>query len=432
MYQYYETKKITLVGPISSDNLKVFGSLTYYMLMPFAALGQFEPISPVYGTVFWGVLTAFIMMFLVKKLNPSLVPYAAALGILWYPLLQTSRWAWNPNLMPFWVGLGLWLFLTETILSYFFAGLSLGLAFHNHYIAIIGTGFFVATASILFILKRKVKEAVALFAGYVIAFLPFVLFDLRHPPGLFFTKYLIHGNVQDYQPHTVNSLISNIGTNIELFFFYLTQDTVLAILLAFLFIGLLMYDFNRNKKALLYFFPVFFQVIGASFIETPAERYILPALFFVLIWIVFPRKNYGAVVSRFIMIILVVGALFSIYPQLHYSEIKPDLTTVSKVDHIIANTVKKNNLKDVNIAAVQSPDIDPTGAKYRDMMTIFGVSLRASTEYDATQNLFVISTAPQNSLRKGKDYALAIFRSAKLIKTFPIENGPWKVYWFKR
>lgn len=33
---FYQEKRITLIGPISEENDKIYGSLTYYMLMPFA------------------------------------------------------------------------------------------------------------------------------------------------------------------------------------------------------------------------------------------------------------------------------------------------------------------------------------------------------------------------------------------------------------
>lgn len=71
MHQYWTEKKISLVGPISSDNSKVFSSLTYYMVMPFAATTGFEPIGPVYGTAFWGSITAFLLIWIVLKAHPD-------------------------------------------------------------------------------------------------------------------------------------------------------------------------------------------------------------------------------------------------------------------------------------------------------------------------------------------------------------------------
>ena len=49
IHEIYVDKNITLIGPISEDGSKVFGSLTYYMLLPFAIAGNFDPVSTAYG-----------------------------------------------------------------------------------------------------------------------------------------------------------------------------------------------------------------------------------------------------------------------------------------------------------------------------------------------------------------------------------------------
>ena len=64
IHEIYVEHKITLIGPISEDGSKVFGSLTYYMLLPFAVIGKFDPASTAYGAAFWGILTASLLLFL--------------------------------------------------------------------------------------------------------------------------------------------------------------------------------------------------------------------------------------------------------------------------------------------------------------------------------------------------------------------------------
>ena len=67
MHEYYQNKQISLVGPISSEGDKVFSSLSYYMILPFAVLFNFTPVSPVYGMAFLGILTAGLL-FLIARL----------------------------------------------------------------------------------------------------------------------------------------------------------------------------------------------------------------------------------------------------------------------------------------------------------------------------------------------------------------------------
>ena len=81
------------------------------MLLPFAILGNFDPVSPVWGSAFWGIITALLLVFLIKKFNPKYTMLTAVLTLVWFPLVETSRWAWNPNLIPLWSVLGIIFFL---------------------------------------------------------------------------------------------------------------------------------------------------------------------------------------------------------------------------------------------------------------------------------------------------------------------------------
>ena len=68
MHQYWQEKKLTLVGPISSDGQKVFSSLTYYLQLPVTVLFNFAPVGPAVATAIWGCVTA-ILLFLCGKIS---------------------------------------------------------------------------------------------------------------------------------------------------------------------------------------------------------------------------------------------------------------------------------------------------------------------------------------------------------------------------
>ncbi len=71
-----------------------------------------------------------------------------------------------------------------------------------------------------------------------------------------------------------------------------------------------------------------------------------------------------------------------------------------------------------------SPDFDPTALKYRDMLSISDIYLRAPEEYDVSYNLFVVSTSDDKTLCKGKDFSLVIFSRSKLMKIFVLTHKP--------
>jgi len=110
MHEIFKEKKITLIGPISEDKINVYGSLTYYMLLPFAVVFNFDPIGPVIGAAFYSLVSILILaLILQKKFSWNLAGSILFLTFI-FPFLQAGRWAWNPNLVPFWQILSLFVY----------------------------------------------------------------------------------------------------------------------------------------------------------------------------------------------------------------------------------------------------------------------------------------------------------------------------------
>ena len=190
IHQYYVEKTLTLVGPISEDNTLVYSSLNDYMLMPFAVIGRFDPLSITWGAAFWGFLTAILIFLLVSKINRKFLLMITVLIMIWFPLIEASHSYWNPYLVPFWIAIGLLLFQFKNSWSYFAAGLAFGLSIHNHYLAIIAVATFISLASLSLVRQKKFLHLILIFAGLAAALAPFFIFDFLHPPGLFLTRAL--------------------------------------------------------------------------------------------------------------------------------------------------------------------------------------------------------------------------------------------------
>ncbi len=432
MHQYYENRKITLVGPISNSNTKVFSSLTYYMLMPFAVAGNFTPVSPAYGTAFWGVLTAILIILLVRRINKRLLLYTLPLTLFWYPLLQTSRWAWNPHLVLFWIALGIWFYYRKTTLSYFLSGITLGLSIHNHYIALIATGIFILLVSVRMLITKSFKNAAVLIGGYILPFIPFVIFDLRHPPGLFINHYLMSGNIANTQSTTFLQATKSVFNNFALFCQYVTQNYFLAIVLGISLLAVLLYDIRTKNKSLLFALPVIGQLIVGAFLDTLQTRYLLPALIFFFVWLIYPRKSMGMLFSKITIFVLILGSLLSFYPQLHFVDVHPDVRTVEKANKIIVDLINSKNIKNVNIAALGSEAPDTLGLNLRDSLQIHDIHFLAASQYDVSEQLLVLSTSDEKSLRRDQAFAMQQFKNARLGGVYPIKDSDWKIYWFKK
>ncbi len=430
MHQYFVDKKLTLVGPIDSTHTKVFGSLTYYMLMPFTVLGNFNPVSPIYGTAFFGVITVIILLLLTKQINNRLILPIALLLIAWFPLLQASRWAWNPHLMPFWISLGIWLYFKNKTWSFLLSGICFGLAFHLHYISLVATVPFIILVAASQLRKKDFKKATTIVGGYILTVLPFLIFDLRHPPGLFFTHYLHSNETSAYYSQNLIEVLAKISQAISGSLLTIFQNRIIALIGGGAILALFVGDFLKQKKYLLFVLPLISSIIANAYLVDYQPRYILAALPFFLIWLVFPRNGHYKFLGYTLIGLLIIGSLFSIVPQLTKPIIEPDIATINQATSFIKEEITKNNLQNVNVASLASPDRDPNAVIYRDLLLINGVTLESSDQYQASDTLFVISTSDEQTVRQDPASIMSQFRKGQLQNQKAFNN--WHFYEFKK
>lgn len=434
MHEYWKGKKITLVGPISNDNIKVFSSLTYYMLMPFAALGNFDPVSPVWGTAFFGLLTALLLFSFVKKTNRSLLALACFLLLVWFPLVLTSRWAWNPHLVPFWMALAIWSYLRKTIMWSIVAGLSLGLSVHNHYVALVPAAIFlIIVVANQWREKRGKRHIVLTMMGFAFAFLPFILFDVRHPPGLFLRSYFLSTQPNIEASITfaefVSRLASNIGVTLETFApGKLSASAVGIATLA------LAYADVKSKK---YFFlqwlaPVVGLILAGIFLDGFHLRYVVGVAPFYFAYIFQKRASTSKIVQVALMAIILVNSVTQFPDLLTRPGIPPSINIIREASNYIDRTIKSNpEIKNANVTVDMSEDMDMLATKYRDYLSIRGVQFKAASEYDASEHLFVISQETESRLRESESFPLKeVFGKQKVNDIYEIPQSNWRVLWF--
>ncbi len=436
MHEYYEDRRLSLVGPISSDRSKVFSSLGYYMLMPFAVAFHFTPVSPVYGMAFLGVLTAIFMFLLARAVNKKKLVLASILIIVWFPLVLMSRWAWNPHFVVFWGSLALLIYQYRRYfgnLAYFLLGLFFALMFHHHYVAVMSTAPFLFFISLPLIKQKKFKPVLYLLVGYILPHLAFILFDIKNPPGLFFGRYLTKGKTPHLEHQvTVMILWSNLVRNIKVFFSALIQSIYLQVLFTLSFITLILIELkNKTYQTLTWIVPATTIIFVGVFLDDFQIRYVFSSLIFIFVWLLLPRsKKLPNLLATISIYILIIGSLFSLKSQLTESEVQPTMKVFTQASEIISRTIKENKLNNVNVAALASKDDAPLAERYRDYIRMNHVGLRGETEYGVSEHLFVVTTADDMGLRNDKSYAMVAFEDKGLRGIFNIEDTNWKVIWY--
>ena len=430
MRQIYQDKNLTLIGPISEDGNKVFGSISYYMFLPFTILGNFDPISPVIGAAFWGVLTVGLLAYLVFKVNKKILYLALPVLILWYPLVETGRWAWNPNLIPFWVSLSLIFLLRKGDFSKFVSGLFMGLALHLHYLSIFAGAGLAAVLFIKGLKEKKFNDFLAFFSGMVVSLLPFVIFDLSHPPGLFLSRILYFNYLGGSQEGA--SLLSNGILVVSETFKYFTQSELLKYLLLALTVVLIFWDLKVRSKALPYIAVFVFQLLGVTMVKNFYPHYILAALPFFVLYLIYPRKRAGKIFSYLSLAVILVSSIISFPKQITKVTWEGNIAATRQIAGIIEEEVRRGDLKNVNLAVLASEDPNIYGRRYRDLLLLKGVNLRTKEEYQITDALFVITTANSEALRADPGYEMNYFRNGPLVESWEVPDSEWKVFLFSR
>jgi hypothetical protein len=434
MHEYWSAKKITLVGPISNDNVKVFGSLTYYMLMPFAVLGNFSAQSPAYGTAFYGVLTGLLLWLLIIRNNRSrlVASIASVLLVTSYPLIESSRWAWNPHLMLFWILLGVWLATLKRPIFLFLAAIALGLSVHTHYVAFVPATVYLGVLLFNEFKKRNWNRVSLLLVGFGLSLSPFIIFDLRHPPGLFLSVYLGGATPNiDVDSQSLN-VVQKLLNSVFMFGYTLIRNQNIANLLLFFSACLLITDLIKKRwRSVIIFMPTLAMVVFMIWLDNPHTRYFLATVGFYYLWLLDGRSGFKSKIFQGItIIILFVGSLICL-PKSYHAEYQPPAGTVNAISDTVQSILLSHpEIKNSNIATDASVDSDLLATKYRDYLSVRGISFKAASEYDTSENLFLISQGSIEDLKRSQSFPLLIFCNQKLRDTVDVPNTNWKVFWF--
>jgi hypothetical protein len=415
MHQYWVEKKISLVGPISEDQSLVYSSLSYYLVMPAAVIFGFTAVSPTIGTAFWSVVTGGLMAWWLLKKKSSVLDWM--LILIWYPLVITGRWAWNPNLVSLSMIVGWLLVNSKNKLAQFWGGLVMGLTSHFHYLGFI-------PAAILGFFKQNIKRLDKMFfyiCGLLIPPAIFILFDLTHKPGLFITRlFLFKGKM--------------MGLNLSAFRIcgqYLWGGGGWFWVGLILVLMLLGWEIKNKKYQKWYCWLAIILLAGSvSFVKDPQEHYLIGAVIPFWIWVTEKREKIG----NYLRILLLGGLILSSCQKsmdLIFGKMPDDSAySAQRITELVVADIIKNKLTNPNLAVLQSSDINSYGLKFRDLLLIKGIRLKEPGEISISDNLYVVTQAEnEETVRKDASDQMQKFKKGPAVLIGEVKDN-WKVYRF--
>lgn len=185
---------LTLLGPTASVGGFFLGPIYYYMMAPFLLLFNYNPVGPAVMVALFGAATVFLVYRIAKDFFGVKEGLVSAFLYAISPLVITySRSSWNPNVVPFFTILMLYV-LYKSIINKSWklllaSGVLFGILLQLHYLATflaVIVFFYVLLSSLsqagmsLKSFKELLKRYVLFSFGTLIGWFPFLLFELRH------------------------------------------------------------------------------------------------------------------------------------------------------------------------------------------------------------------------------------------------------------
>lgn len=183
---------LTLLGPRASAGDFFLGPIYYYMIAPFLAIFNYDPVGPAILVALIGVATVFLVYFFTQRFFGKKAGFAAAILYSLSPIvISFSRSSWNPNPVPFFTLLLIFFLYysvkKNNIKLSLFVGFILGILLQLHYIAVfigIIIFIFILVGNLLNdkknVLKKYLFQYLSIFIGFIVGLSPFLLFELRH------------------------------------------------------------------------------------------------------------------------------------------------------------------------------------------------------------------------------------------------------------
>lgn len=301
---------LTFLGPRSSAGDFFMGPIYYYLITPFLWLFNFNPVGPAVMVALFGIVTVYFVYYVGKYFFDEKAGLIASMLYAISPLvIAYSRSSWNPNIMPFFCLLSIFLTykaVKENQIKFFILiGFLLGIAIQLHYITLFL--IVILTVYLLFAnlyengfkkITALIKNYSLILVGFIVGFSPFLVFEVRHgfPNIKTILKFiLLQGTNSEYKEPAAPffSIVSDVFTRLfaRLAAFYppleqtYTMDKTqlfvwkfLTLLLAFISI-ILIFKIKDKLKVALFSLWLFLGVFLFGFYKKPIYDYNLVFMF---------------------------------------------------------------------------------------------------------------------------------------------------------
>lgn len=437
IHKIFTEASLPFLGPTASVGGFYLGPIYYWMAAPFLALAKFDPVGPAYFVAAIGVATVYLLY---KFLKDSVGFWPAILASSLYataPLIvRYSRSSWNPNPLPFFALLAMYLVylgIRHRKIAYFlFAGFCLGIIVQLHYLASILVAIFALIIFLSANFKKWPKIILVSFCGFLITFSPFLLFEIKNGFPNFQTilEFVTRGTTLGYKTTNFVWLVSNMGNILieELTGLRGTIVTKLAfwVLAGGGFFGLYKYRKKTDKKLVFKIAIIWFVggLVGLRFYAGQIFDYyfgfmfptpfLLAGLVIYLVW----QNFYGRILSTAITIFALIFFVSNGFWR------HPPNRLIDQTAHVANFVIEKSQGQPFNFALISPHNSDHA---YRYFLEIKG---HQPTELETlvTEQLLVVCEAKKCAPLGHPIWEIAGFGRAEIAGEWELENIGIRVF----
>jgi len=215
---FLKNGNIFFIGPQTSIGNMYLGPFYYYLIAPALFLANYNPVGPAVFVALLSVATAYLIFYVSKKwFNPTTAFIATFLYAISPTAIKFANFSWNPNIMPFFALLFVYL-MTEK--RYIWASLAFAMCLNSHYLALL----LLPLALIIWFKnysKKLIKPTLLAIFIFILTLLPQILFDIKHDGQntkallTFFTQRETTVNLKAYKSlPVIPSLFNQINTDL--------------------------------------------------------------------------------------------------------------------------------------------------------------------------------------------------------------------------
>ncbi len=346
------------VGPSSSVGNVYLGPFFYYFMAPWLALFGFSPLGPAVGVALISALFIVITYYAVRDLFDSRTGIIASTLVAFSAVLvDLSRFSWNPNILPVFSFIALYLFikalLTGKRFFYILTGAFLGFAFQLHYVM-----FSVLLACVvvytLHMFKHKkglrayLQNGLIILSVFILTNTPLILFDIRHNflnAKNFITLFQKPGSAASTSLTAIIDGFQSLNT-------FALSVPPMPFAVALLLLGIFIFSLRFWKDELYQYLGVFFLVAlcGTSFMTAnkfPHYFGALYPLYYLLLAIIMSRfieNKKNAVLIAFSLLILFIGIQIKHYSFL-YTDPHPQIAHAQRTAQKMMPLIKSDSFR---------------------------------------------------------------------------------------